>query len=193
MIFSDLPSPAEASSRRENLAKGFAQAGNRHPLFGIMLYSLTRWSAIRMRDSAGAAMAPPACTRSGCTGWVRPTCVTALWSSFLSCLRTAFFIGAGGACAAAAVAALAAGSTGLVCFAAIACCVSAAFGCLAAAATVIFLSAGAICLLVFAAVCCFASASFAGFTVALAAVFLSIGLADLVFFVWAVCVDSDSL
>jgi hypothetical protein len=28
MIFSDLPSPAEA---------GFAQAGNRYPLFGIML------------------------------------------------------------------------------------------------------------------------------------------------------------
>jgi hypothetical protein len=29
MIFSDLPSPAEA---------GFAKAGNRFPLFGIMLY-----------------------------------------------------------------------------------------------------------------------------------------------------------
>jgi hypothetical protein len=36
MIFSDLPSPAEAShSSRYRL--GFAQAGNRHPLFGIML------------------------------------------------------------------------------------------------------------------------------------------------------------
>ena len=30
MIFSDLPSPAEA---------GFAKAGNRYPLFGIMLIS----------------------------------------------------------------------------------------------------------------------------------------------------------
>jgi len=31
MIFSDLPSPAEASSYTMNLAKGFAQAGNRYP------------------------------------------------------------------------------------------------------------------------------------------------------------------
>jgi len=37
MIFSDLPSPAEASSQTANCAKGFAQAGNRYPLFGIML------------------------------------------------------------------------------------------------------------------------------------------------------------
>jgi hypothetical protein len=37
MIFSDLPSPAEASSHTTDRAKGFAQAGNRYPLFGIML------------------------------------------------------------------------------------------------------------------------------------------------------------
>jgi hypothetical protein len=37
MIFSDLPSPAEASSQWTGRAKGFAQAGNRFPLFGIML------------------------------------------------------------------------------------------------------------------------------------------------------------
>jgi hypothetical protein len=37
MIFSDLPSPAEASSHTTNRAKGFAQAENRYPLFGIML------------------------------------------------------------------------------------------------------------------------------------------------------------
>jgi hypothetical protein len=37
MILSDLPSPAEASSQTTNGAKGFAQAGNRYPLFGIML------------------------------------------------------------------------------------------------------------------------------------------------------------
>ncbi len=45
MIFSDLPSPAEASGQLTNHAKGFAQAGNRFPprikcgasLFGIML------------------------------------------------------------------------------------------------------------------------------------------------------------
>jgi hypothetical protein len=37
MIFSDLPSPAEASSRTTNCPTGFAQAGNRYPLFGIML------------------------------------------------------------------------------------------------------------------------------------------------------------
>jgi hypothetical protein len=45
MIFSDLASPAEASSRRAIRSKGFAQAGNRYPpriksgagFFGIML------------------------------------------------------------------------------------------------------------------------------------------------------------
>jgi hypothetical protein len=37
MIFSDLPSPAETSSQTTNRNKGFAQAGNRYPLFGIML------------------------------------------------------------------------------------------------------------------------------------------------------------
>jgi len=36
MIFSDLPSPAEASFRYEKRRDGFAQAGNRYPLFGIM-------------------------------------------------------------------------------------------------------------------------------------------------------------
>ena len=41
MIFSDLPSPAEASSQMASRAKGFAQAGNRVPLFGIMLDWLT--------------------------------------------------------------------------------------------------------------------------------------------------------
>jgi hypothetical protein len=37
MIFSDLPSPAEASSHATELSPGFAQAGNRHPLCGIMI------------------------------------------------------------------------------------------------------------------------------------------------------------
>jgi hypothetical protein len=37
MIFSDLPSPAEASNERTGHWLGFAQAGNRFPLFGIML------------------------------------------------------------------------------------------------------------------------------------------------------------
>jgi len=36
MISSDLPSPAEALIYRENRCAGFAQAGNRFPLFGIM-------------------------------------------------------------------------------------------------------------------------------------------------------------
>src|SRR5271166_4107042 len=39
MIFSDLPSPAEASNGRSPDLRGFAQAGNRNPLFGIMLLS----------------------------------------------------------------------------------------------------------------------------------------------------------
>jgi len=37
MIFSDLPSPAEASGRLTNRTTGFTQAGNRDPLFGITL------------------------------------------------------------------------------------------------------------------------------------------------------------
>jgi len=37
MIFSDLASPAEASSETTKPDKGFAQAENRFPLFGIML------------------------------------------------------------------------------------------------------------------------------------------------------------
>jgi hypothetical protein len=46
MIFSDLPSPAEASSQNDKPCEGFAQAGNRYPpriksaagFFAIMLY-----------------------------------------------------------------------------------------------------------------------------------------------------------
>ncbi len=37
MIFSDLPSPAEASIHKMRPCQGFAQAGNRSTLFGIML------------------------------------------------------------------------------------------------------------------------------------------------------------
>jgi hypothetical protein len=36
MILSDLPSPAEALIRTMGACEGFAQAGNRRPLFGIM-------------------------------------------------------------------------------------------------------------------------------------------------------------
>jgi hypothetical protein len=45
MIFSDLPSPAEASNQTTASAQGFAQAGNRFPLFGIMLYYFSSQSA----------------------------------------------------------------------------------------------------------------------------------------------------
>jgi hypothetical protein len=37
MIFSDLASPAEAPVGTKNGSGGFAQAGTRYPLFGIML------------------------------------------------------------------------------------------------------------------------------------------------------------
>jgi hypothetical protein len=37
MMFPDLPSPAEALCQTTNGTMGFAQAGNRYPLFGIML------------------------------------------------------------------------------------------------------------------------------------------------------------
>jgi hypothetical protein len=36
MIFSDLASPAEALTGKASSWHGFAQAGNRYPLFGIM-------------------------------------------------------------------------------------------------------------------------------------------------------------
>ena len=59
MIFSDLPTPAEASIRTTGLCRGFAQAGNRFTPFGIMLS--TRASArsgacpnpTSSRDSSG--------------------------------------------------------------------------------------------------------------------------------------------
>jgi hypothetical protein len=41
-MFSDLASPAEASSQTTAGATGFAQAGNRYPLFGIMLWQPSR-------------------------------------------------------------------------------------------------------------------------------------------------------
>jgi hypothetical protein len=37
MIFSDLPSPAEAEIQVSSGQQSFAQARNRQPLFGIML------------------------------------------------------------------------------------------------------------------------------------------------------------
>src|SRR6202011_148582 len=52
MIFSDLPSPAEASSRTTDSTKGFAQAGNRYPLFGIM--RLSEDARSNWRSSAAA-------------------------------------------------------------------------------------------------------------------------------------------
>jgi len=57
MIFSDLPSPAEASIQTTKRATGFAQAGNRFPLFKIM-----RCSTSRIRPGAGCARSgsPPA-------------------------------------------------------------------------------------------------------------------------------------
>jgi hypothetical protein len=37
VIFSDLPSPTEASNEERLADNGFAQAGNRYQLFGITL------------------------------------------------------------------------------------------------------------------------------------------------------------
>jgi hypothetical protein len=42
MIFSDLPSPAEALIHTTTPCQGFAQAGNRYTLFGIMLDQMSR-------------------------------------------------------------------------------------------------------------------------------------------------------
>ncbi len=38
MIFSDLPTPAVAFVHESGRCQGFAQAGNRYPLFGVMRY-----------------------------------------------------------------------------------------------------------------------------------------------------------
>ena len=63
MISSDLPSPAEALSQVSEQSEGFAQAGNRTPLFGIMLY-LSRliilsgapaWNAFRLCSNCSEA------------------------------------------------------------------------------------------------------------------------------------------
>src|SRR5262245_2658834 len=53
MIFSDLPSPAEASSRNRGRCQGFAQAGNRDPLFGIMLLRATITGKFRRAKREG--------------------------------------------------------------------------------------------------------------------------------------------
>jgi pimeloyl-ACP methyl ester carboxylesterase len=51
MSFSDLPSPAEASSRTERNANGFAQAGNRRPLFRDMHHHNTTQGGVSMTRS----------------------------------------------------------------------------------------------------------------------------------------------
>jgi hypothetical protein len=48
MIFPDLPSPAEAFIHTIGLCQGFAQAGNRCPLFGIMLYAAGNGTVVEL-------------------------------------------------------------------------------------------------------------------------------------------------
>jgi hypothetical protein len=50
MIFSDLPSPAEASSHMTDRSKGFAQAGNRYP---PIARRQTRVNALLIKSGAG--------------------------------------------------------------------------------------------------------------------------------------------
>jgi hypothetical protein len=56
MIFSDLAPPAEASGQTTSAGKGFAQAGNRYPLFGIML-CFSCYAAARASDCSAASAA----------------------------------------------------------------------------------------------------------------------------------------
>ena len=51
MSFSDLPSPAEALVRNHNACQGFAQAGNRYPLFRDMRERLAKF----LRDNRATA------------------------------------------------------------------------------------------------------------------------------------------
>src|ERR1041384_5859301 len=67
MIFSDLPTPAEASVHTIGPYQGFAQAGNRCPLFGIMRYSAAASCGARLRgqtEADGGAPPPPAARRA---------------------------------------------------------------------------------------------------------------------------------
>ncbi len=57
MIFSDLASPAEALAERLGHLHGFAQAGNRYPLFSIMLYPVRTRPAFASRGVKPAAIA----------------------------------------------------------------------------------------------------------------------------------------
>jgi hypothetical protein len=50
MISSDLPTPAEALIHTTGMCQGFAQAGNRCPLFGIMRYTFFRIVSPKMPD-----------------------------------------------------------------------------------------------------------------------------------------------
>ena len=69
MIFSDLPSPAEAASHTTDRAKGFAQAGNRYPLFGIMLCALVARMERRRISTPGNAGSNPAESAKCRVGW----------------------------------------------------------------------------------------------------------------------------
>jgi 5-(carboxyamino)imidazole ribonucleotide mutase len=69
MIFSDLASPAEASCQTTNRAMGFAQAGNRCPLFGIMLYNPRLLFACRAVWKVSMAAKPVAIVMGSQSDW----------------------------------------------------------------------------------------------------------------------------
>jgi hypothetical protein len=56
MILSDLPTPAEASTHNSETYQGVAQAGNRFPLFGIMLYAAAECPAAWSSCGGGPVM-----------------------------------------------------------------------------------------------------------------------------------------
>jgi hypothetical protein len=59
MILSDLASPAKTSSHTKFGGEGFAQAGSRYPLFGIMLQDRVRQSPASAGLLFGGEPAPP--------------------------------------------------------------------------------------------------------------------------------------
>jgi hypothetical protein len=63
MIFSDLPSPAEALPIRQKIKSGFAKAGNRFTLFGIMLLPHRQPHAGPQRGDDERRRAKPRCRR----------------------------------------------------------------------------------------------------------------------------------
>jgi predicted Fe-S protein YdhL (DUF1289 family) len=82
VILTDLPSPAEASAHPAEPVQGFAQAGNRFPLFGITHYVARQISLAHMSVSSPCTKVCTMDPRTGlCRGCGRTLDEIAGWGS----------------------------------------------------------------------------------------------------------------